>query len=310
MSAVDQVQRYAQIVCRRLEEGKVVSFLGAGASLFERPEAEWQAGGQLPSGGELATYLAESYGFPESGPLDLLRVSQWVQMAAGDAALFEELRTVFTGTYEPNSLHRLLADIPTLLRAKEKAQPGQLLITTNYDDSLERAFEANEEPFDLVYYDTQPNEAGRFIHVRPDGERVPIPRHTDYREFALEERSVILKIHGAVDREDETADSYVITEDHYIDYMAQEESIGKLIPAYLMARMRSGHFLFLGYGLRDWNVRVILRLIWAGQARRFQSWAVQLQPGEIDRKMSDRNGIEVVDAPLAAWVDAMRQQLS
>ena len=33
---------------------------------------------------------------------------------------------------------------------------------------------------------------------------------------------MILKIHGDVDRADEAADSYVITEDHYIDYLARE----------------------------------------------------------------------------------------
>ena len=71
----------------------------------------------------------------------------------------------------------------------------------------------------------RPTSRARFVHIRPDGERVPIPKHTDYRGFALEERSVILKIHGAVDRGDETADSYVITEDHYIDYLAQDEPL-------------------------------------------------------------------------------------
>ena len=311
MSASDPISRYVQIVCKRLEEGKVLSFLGAGANLCERPqEAEWQSSGHLPSGSELAAHLAESYAFPETGPLDLLRVSQWVEIAAGDAALFDELHTVFAGTYEPNKLHRLLAEIPSMLREKGKPQPGQLLITTNYDDALERAYGDANEPYDLVYYASEPNEPGRFVHVRPDGERVEIARNTDYRDFDLAERSVILKIHGAVDRADEAADSYVITEDHYIDYLAQEENVGRLIPAYLMARMRSSHFLFLGYGMRDWNVRVILRLIWAGQARRFQSWAVQLSPGEIDRKMWDRNGVEIVDAPLETWVDAMREQLA
>lgn len=288
----------------------MISFLGAGASLVDRPTAvEWQSG-HLPSGRELAAHLADQYAFPEEGPLDLLRVSQWVELAAGDAALFEELRSVFAGSYEPNKLHRLLADVPRLLRGRGRPQPGQLLITTNYDDALERAFRDVSEPFDLVYYDTQPNQPGRFVHLRPDGERVPIERNTDYRGLDLAERSVILKIHGAVDRDDELGDSYVITEDNYIDYLAQEENVGRLIPAYLMARMRSSHFLFLGYGMRDWNVRVILRLIWAGQARRFQSWAVQLDPGEIDRKMWDRNGVEIVDAPLEAWVDGMRGLLA
>ena len=286
----------------------MIPFLGAGASLCERPqESDWRQG-YLPSGSELAAFFAESYAYPEHGPLDLVRVSQYVELTAGDAALYEELHSIFAGTYAPNKLHRLLAALPAAQRAADRPQAGQLLITTNYDDALEQAFAAAREPVDVVRSAIVANEPGTFLHVRPDGERVPIPRHTDYRGFALEERSVILKIHGAADRDDEDADSYVITEDHYIDYLAQE-NLPRLIPAYLMARMRTSHFLFLGYGMRDWNLRVILRHIWAEQTRHFASWAIQLAPGEIDRRFWDRHGVEIVDAALEEWVDTMRAQL-
>jgi hypothetical protein len=130
----------------------------------------------------------------------------------------------------------------------------------------------------------------------------------DYRDFALEQRSVLLKVHGAVDRADFEGDSYVITEDHYIDYLARE-SIARLIPTYLMARMRTSHFLFLGYGMRDWNLRVILRSIWAEQTRRFTSWAIQRDPDEIDRRFWERHHVEILDQSLEAWVDAMRAHL-
>ncbi len=241
----------------------MIPFLGAGASLCGRPElASWYQSGYLPSAGELADHLADSYAYPQEAR-ELVRVSQYVELVAGDAALYEELHSIFGGTYEPNSLHELLAALPASLRTLGSVQPGQLLITTNYDDSLERAFTAAGEPYDLVYYDTDPNEPGKFVHVRPDGERAAIPRHTDYREFALEERSVILKIHGAVDRGDETADSYVITEDHYIQYLAHRSA--SELRAYLMARLRSSHFLFLGFGMSDWNVRVFLHLIWGAR---------------------------------------------
>ena len=92
MSAVDQINRYVQIVCKRLEEGKVIPFLGAGASLCERPpESDWRQG-YLPSGcASWPPYFAESYAYPEEEPLDLVRVSQYVELAAGDAALYEEL---------------------------------------------------------------------------------------------------------------------------------------------------------------------------------------------------------------------------
>jgi hypothetical protein len=303
------ISRHCQVVAKRLAEGKVIPFLGAGANLCERPlKSDWQAGGYLPSGAELAAYLASTYAYPEQGIPDLVRASQYVELAAGDAALFDELHSIFAGSYQPNKLHRLLAELPANLRAKGSPTAGQLLITTNYDDALERAFAAAGEPVDVVSYAADPDEPGRFVHLRPDGERVKIPRHTDYCEFALEERSVILKIHGTVDRADESDDSYVITEDDYIDFLARG-NVSKLIPAHLMARMRTSHFLFLGYGMRDWNLRVILHHIWSEQTRRFASWAIQLKPGEIDQRFWDRHEVEIIDFPLGDWVEAMRGQL-
>jgi hypothetical protein len=146
------------------------------------------------------------------------------------------------------------------------------------------------------------------VHLRADGERFEIPGHTDYRGFAVEARSVLLKIHGAIDRAYVENDSYVITEDHYIDYLARENP-ARLIPTYLMARMRTSHFLFLGYGMRDWNLRVILRSIWAEQTRRFSSWAIQRATDEIDRRFWERHQVEILDCALEDWVDAMQAQL-
>jgi hypothetical protein len=288
----------------------VIPFLGAGANLCERPEgSSWQESGFLPSGAELATHLAESYAYPGQDTQNLLRVAQYVDLAAGDAALFDELHAIFAGAYGPNKLHRLLAEIPSRLRAQERDVCGQLVITTNYDDALERAFADAGEELDVVYYAAERDEPGRFVHLRPDGERLEIQDRADYREFALEQRSVLLKVHGAVDRADFEGDSYVITEDHYIDYLARE-SIARLIPTYLMARMRSSHFLFLGYGMQDWNLRVILRSIWAEQARRFTSWAIQRAPDDIDRRFWERHQVEILDQPLEEWVDALRAELA
>src|SRR4051794_3343551 len=136
-----------------MAEGKVIPFLGAGANLCERPAgSSWQDQHLLPSGSELATYLAETYAYPGEDSGDLLRVAQYVDLAAGDAALFDELHAIFAGSYGPNKLHRMLADVPSLLRAKGSEACGQLVITTNYDDALERAFADAGEALDVVYY--------------------------------------------------------------------------------------------------------------------------------------------------------------
>ena len=221
--------------------------------------------------------------------------------------LFESLRELFAGRYEPNRLHRFLAEVPSKLRTGGCEEPCQLVITTNYDDALERAFSEAEEPYDLVYYSAKEDEPGRLLHVDATGKRSVIRKND--RRLVVGARTVILKIHGAVDRSNELLDSYVITEDHYIDYLALTD-VSSLIPATLMAKMRNSHFLFLGYGMRDWNLRVILHQIWSQQARRLSSWAIQKNVDPIDEKFWQRQGVDIVDVPIEDWVDAMRAQMA
>jgi hypothetical protein len=304
VAAVDSLSRHCQIVARRLGNGSVIPFLGAGANLFERPtDVEWQSGGFLPSGRELAAYLAEPYGYPEP-ELDLLRVSQWVDLVSSERALVDELHAVFNLDFKPTQLHRFLAALPRILRAQERAICGQLVLTTNYDDVLERAFAEVEEPVDVVVYESRRDEQ-RFVHLTPDGRREVIDEPQTYREFALEERSVILKIHGNVDRDDANRDTFVVTEDHYIDYLARA-SASDLIPAYLMRRIRESELLFLGYSMRDWNLRVILRQIWLEQGISTGGWSIQLEPSEVDKRFWAQQRIEILDVPLEEWLNAMR----
>jgi hypothetical protein len=308
VAALDALGRHCQIVARRLGSGSVIPFLGAGANLFERPaNSRWEQDGYLPSGAELAAYLAAPYGYPETD-LDLLRVSQWVDLVSSPRALADELHGVFSRDYAPNALHRFLAELPRNLRGRKLRVCGQLILTTNYDDVLERGFAEAGEPVDVVVYEM--TRAGhRFVHLRPDGERVEIVDAARYREFALEERSVILKIHGDVDREDSDRDTFVITEDHYIDYLAGD-SVRGLIPAYLMRRIRESDMLFLGYSMRDWNLRVILRQIWAEQGVSTGGWAIQLDPSEIDKRFWARQRIEILGVALEEWVEAIRAELA
>jgi len=284
----------------------VVPFLGAGANLCERPAGIGWEDGYLPSGAELAAHLAGPYGYPEPD-LDLLRVSQWVDLVSSPRALVDELHAVFTRDYRPNKLHRFIATLPRALREQGRATCGQLVLTTNYDDMLEQAFATAGEPVDVVFYETRRNEQ-RFVHLRPDGERVEIADPALYREFALEERSVILKIHGDIDRSQPDRDTFVVTEDHYIDDLAGE-SVRALIPAYLMRRLRESDLLFLGYSMRDWNLRVILRQIWSEQGISTGGRSIQRSPSAIDRRFWARQRIEILDVPLEDWVDAIRERL-
>jgi SIR2-like protein len=302
----EPTETHYRIVAKAIAEGRVVPLLGAGVNMLGRPSGtEWQQGRYLPSGVELAAYLAGLFDFPPDELPDLLRVSQYITVMTGSGPLYEKLHQLLDADYQPTKVHTLLAAVPAFLRRQGLIR-YQLIVTTNYDDALERAFKAAGEEFDLVSYIAEGQHRGNFLHVPPDGATRLIERPNEYNALSLSKRTVILKIHGAIDRLDPERDSYVITEDHYIDYLAHG-SIAKLMPAYLMARMRNSHFLFLGYAMRDWNLRVILHYIWSQQARRFGSWAIEREPDPIDEKLWQRHRVEILEAAVEDWVDAMSQ---
>ena len=269
-------RHYAR-VADLLSSGDVVPFFGAGANLCDRPdEAQWELGRYAPSGVELARTLAERGRYPDPHDLDLLRVSQYVDAILGEGQLYRYLHAVFDSDYPPSSIHRLFARLPALLR--ENSRPQFL----DPDDELRRPDRACVRGCGrairrrLVRGQAR-TAAGSLPPPAARGEVVAIERPNKYTGLDIEKRPVILKLHGAIDRVDVKHDSYVVTEDSYIDYLVGAD-VGEQIPFSLRERMAESHFLFLGYGMRDWNLRVILNRIWGAQQLDLKSWAVQREP--------------------------------
>ena len=199
------------------------------------------------------------------------------------------LREEFNSQYLPTSLHRLLARLAKSLGVA--GLPQLLVVTTNYDDLVERAFAEEDLEYDVVWYEAKQAVPGRgrFVHRPPGGKPTVIARPNKYTRLPITlERPAVLKLHGCLDRESESDDSYVITEDSYIDYFLGGD-VGALIPIALSQRMTSNSLLFLGYSLRDWNLRVILNRLWGARKLQVKSWAVQ-------RKLSDPNQSKIEEA--------------
>jgi hypothetical protein len=307
-----QLQEHCRRVIRAMADGRVVPLLGAGVNLCGRPpDTGWRQGESLPTGAELAAYLADRFDYPPGQASELVRVSEYVYVMTGSGPLYESLHAVFDADYAVSPVHRFLAGLPNKLARVGEDRRCQLIVTTNYDDALERAFRDAGEPFDLISYMAEGEQRGKFVHWTPEGEPTLIERPNEYRELWPERRTVILKMHGAVDRvgPDGQWDSYVITEDHYIDYLTNTD-IANLVPVTLAAKLRRSHFLFLGYSMRDWNLRVILHRIWGEQKLKYKSWAVQLAPDEIDREFWELRGVDILDVPLEAYVDALEEALA
>ncbi len=305
----DPLDAHYKTVIKAITDGRVVPFFGAGVNVCGRPEgARYQPGQYLPSGSELQEYLAEKSEYPPNEPKDLLRVSQFVAVVEGSGPLYEKLAAIFDADYQPNPLHQFFATLPAVLREKNYPPRYQLIVTTNYDDLMERALREAGEPFDIVSYVAEGEQRGKFLHWPPDGEKRLVERPNEYRGVSLDECTVILKIHGTVDRTNMEESSFVITEDHYIDYLTRTD-ISNLVPATLAAKLRRSHFLFLGYSLRDWNLRVILHRIWGEQKLSYQSWAIQLNPGKIDQKYWLKRDVEILNVRLEEYMAALSDRV-
>jgi hypothetical protein len=304
----DQWEDHYQAAVRALLAGRLTPFLGAGANLCGRvPIEAWDPQQmQLPSGSELAGYLATAFDYPYAKQNeDLVRISQFISIMDGPGPLMDTLHDLFDADYPPTLLHHFLADIPSVLRSSDRPVRYQMIVTTNYDDALERAFIEKQEPYDLVSYMTTEPYEGRFVHWGPgDDEGHVIDDPQVYIDLSPQERTVILKIHGLVDRitPERQWDSFVITEDHYIDYLTRTD-ISKFLPPNLIDRFKRSNFLFLGYSLRDWNLRAILQRIWQEQrGEGYTNWAVLLDPEKIDKESWEKRNVQVIEVPLDEYV--------
>jgi hypothetical protein len=310
----DAVSDNLDRVVLEIANGRTIPFLGAGVNLTDRTSAavfDHNSSNWLPSGTELADFLAGQFRYPEESVSDLARVCQYVVLREDQARLYEELHKLFDRDYPISTLHRLMASIPQLLRNKGYLADLPIIITTNYDNLMERALVEAGVSYDLVVYCTHGRNRGQFIHYTPEGQQITIEKPNEYTNFSLRDRPVVMKIHGEVKRNtgDSEDDYYVVTEDDYIDYLTRTE-ISNLIPTTLLSKMRRSRFLFLGYGLRDWNLRVILHRIWGEQQLERKSWAIQHPVAELDAKIWASRNVDVLDIGLAEYVQALLQRLA
>jgi DNA-binding SARP family transcriptional activator len=244
---------------------------------------------------ELAVHLAERFEYPAATDAALPRIAQYVEVINGSGPLYDELHARLSA-HDANVtlLHRLLASLPPVLRAR--GLPHQLIVSTSYDLSLERAFLEADEELDVVSYLAVGRNRGKFCHIGPDGSGRLIEFPNEYTtELSLERRTILLKLHGQVDLGSGRAwESFVITEDDYIDYLAHTD-VASVVPVGLAAKLRRSHFLFLGYTMADWNLRLLLNRLWGDQALSYRSWAVQSEAQPLEREFWRRRDVHVLE---------------
>jgi len=123
-------------------------------------------------------------------------------------------------------------------------------------------------------------------------------------------RTVIVWINGAVDGllDLHCEDNYVITEDHYINYM--NGSAEEVVPGQILMKLRKSNYLFLGYTIADWRLRVFLKRIWKGPGLgRAQYWAIEHQADALEEDLWRQLNVRLYRSSLADYLQGLHQFL-
>jgi DNA-binding SARP family transcriptional activator len=295
---------HLEAVANAFGAGRLVVVLGPGVNTTS---ADAENGSATPKRDQLTARLAEVFGCPEEHAAELTKVAQYAAITRGVGPLYDELHALLDCEHVPGAVHRFLAELPAISRERGIAHP--IIVTTNYDRAVERAFADAGEPLDVVTYMSIGRDRGRFVHRAAEGGVRVITTPNAYADVPVDARPVLLKIHGEVDLEPaRDAESFVVSEDDYIAYLA-ETGISGVLPVTLAARLRRSHFLFLGYRLVDWSFRVFLHRLWPDEQPAYRSWAVETGAGALEEDFWRRRAIELVDLSLDDEVDRLRTRV-
>lgn len=217
-------------------EGECLVFLGAGASTAQ----PGQVG--LPTGGTLSTILAKECDYPGADKYDFLRVCQYYELEQDSHALRRSIqKKLSVPGLMPGRLHTLLASLPI-----------PVVFTTNYDRLMEQAFQF----------------AGKSPQVAVHNLRNPAPQTID---SVSKERPLVYKLHGTID----DLESMLCTEDDIVDFLASIILGNPPLLPFIKPMFAKRTILFIGYGLKDWNIRAMIRSLRGKKKEWTRSFALQ-----------------------------------
>jgi hypothetical protein len=180
-----------------------VVFVGAGLS----------SGAGLPDWNSLLRRLGDDLGLPWSDRHDYLDLAQWYRERFGRERLAGLLREMYATPALPTLAHYLLMSLPL-----------RHVITTNFDDLLERALMGlKQHPVKVLHQEDVARTGQNEVFV--------------------------VKLHGDIAHPEEI----VLTRDDYEEFFQRRPAMALLLEGLLLNQT----FFFVGYGLRDPNFRQI-----------------------------------------------------
>ncbi len=265
-------ERDWDVLLTRINDGKCTPFLGAGVNTSLGTGV---SKGTLPLGGDVARLWSQRYDYPLQDSGDLARVAQYLAVEYDPMFPKEQFLKEFIHDAVPpdfsqdNEPHSVLADLPL-----------PVYMTTNYDDFMVQAlhYRRKDPERRLCCWNSVLRRRG--LSTESQSFVSPSPANP-----------LVFHLHG----NDESSASLVLTEDDYLDFLANMVHAEHPLPARIQEAFADSSLLFIGYGFRDWSFRVLFRGLVTSteQALRRISVTVQLPPPQCAGAVYLHNGDKI-----------------
>ena len=235
---------YAKLA-NRIRNGRTVLFIGSGI-----PK---EYGEFIPDQHELAQTLADSINYtPFKGSLpSIAEYYQLRPLEFGQEKLLNGLKDILLDKAAASVLYQQLAQIEEPL----------LLISSNYDDKLEKAFQQHNKPYATltsIINRNQGYDIGKIVvHYSDEDLADDILKQEDLSDLALLEEgySLIYKIKGTCDTDTKKQNAtLLLTESDYFNFAQHSNQI---LPAYVVSCINERGFMFIGFNPKSWEDRLL-----------------------------------------------------
>jgi hypothetical protein len=290
---------------QKVKSGECILFLGSAVHCPSPPDSPYNypSDQSPPLGAALSEKLADKFKYDiafcgqscqnhqsvsrvcDHSCKDLQRVSLYVetQGGLGRKSLIDALKTHLRENKKPSPVLRMLASLPF-----------KIIITTNYDLLFESALSKYDKTPKTIVYNPNDREVTEGLSEEP-----------------TKEQPILFKMHGDLDH----PDSIVITDEDYINFVQRmsDKDDYHPVPAELRIALKKWKTLFVGYSLRDYNLRLLFRTLrWHVDKSGYEmSFAIDRNPDPLILKVwqQERKYITFVSQDIWSFVPWLYKEI-
>ncbi len=256
---------FLNILTESAINNNLLVFVGAGASIGEDGEIG------LPSGQKLNNLLKSAfYEEDETDGLSFESAAEFLEGKYGRRTLIDKISEIIKKVEHPVNTHRLISELPF-----------EIVVTTNYDDLIEKAL----------------TEIGK--------EHLTITCDTDLINLSKSAIKVF-KIHGCINTK---SDDIIISEkDYYEKFLLSSYLFVDILKSWLTTHT----CLFIGYSLSDINIKHLFfdiskRLGITNIKGRF--FAVQYSPTQAEINLWEKRGFVIIKSDQNAFLNDLIDEI-